>query len=208
MKIIPRALPGGQRRRLPWSDTARGLRVPLLSDGDLHEGYIEVPKRLVKAPEHSNAALEFNRLVGERLQRWIDWKAKKGWEIVGLPKVSGPHDPPVERTGMEAKTEDKWYWVRAKFRRTFPQFVLLDDFLEIRDQAKRYGVDLNAPKPASTPLPEPVDEITDSDPPHDPLKFAEERRQRLGLKRKDLLIGKVDEPLSLPGGAPDVERRK
>lgn len=201
--MIATSIDGDRRRRFPWRDGARGLRVPLLSSGDLQEGYIEVPERLVKAPRHSNAALEFDRYVGEKLQAWLDWKAKLGWEIVGLPNVSGPHDPPVERSGLKPQTKDKWYWVRARFRRTSPQFILLDDFLEIRDRAQRYGVDISAPKPPSTPLAKPVGEIVDSEPAHDPLKFAEERRRQLGLQRKDLLIGKLDEPLGI-----DEEPRK
>ena len=127
---------------------------------------------------------------------------------MGIPKVNGPYDPPVARAGLAPQTENKWYWVAAIFRRIDPQYVLLDDFLEIQDQANRYGVDLNAPKPAATPLSRSVDEIVDETPAHDPLVFAEERRRRLGLKRKDLLIGRLDEPLSLPGGmSPGCERR-
>ncbi len=195
------------RRSLPWSDTARGLRVPLVTDGDLHEGYIEVAGRLCHAPQHSNAAHEFDAFVGQRLQGWIEWKQKQGWEIIGTPKVRGPYDPPVQRTGMEGNPDIKWYWVSGTFRRLWPQYILLDDFLEINDQAQRYGVDLNAPKPASTPLAKPADDIIDASPAHNPLVFAEERRQRLGLKRRDLLLGPLDQPLdpNLPGGAPDVK---
>ena len=190
----PIPLPKDTRRRFPWAESARGLRVPLwtaTAEGDVHTGFLKVTKRLAEAQDGTDARHEFLTLLSRHIARWVEWKAKKGWKMEGRPRVRGPYAPPT--AGPDVEAEDAcWYWISARFTRIAPEFVLLDDFLHLHDQAKRYGVDLNQPKPFQTPLPPSKAEITPEDAPHDPMAFAAARRERLGIRR---------EPVQMPENA-------
>jgi hypothetical protein len=176
---------------------ATSLKVPLHTahpDGELLEGLIKVPPRLAHAEPDTNEKHEFDALIREGLKRWCDWREKRGWTLNSTPKIRGPFNPPTRTEKDEANPDEFWYFAIARFQRTGPAFIRLDDLLEIQDSAARYGIDLDADgKPWN-------DIAGDGDTGWgDPMKFAEERRQKLGIKRKDYLYG--------PLGAPKVDPR-
>lgn len=196
-------LPTGVRRHLPQGGMTRTTFVPLLSppDGDEFEAFIRVPMRLVKAKPFSNERHEFNKLVNAELKKWTEWRAKHGWILASKPKVRGPYNPPSPLTGAEPVDaeygEHRRYYVTARFKRDTPKWMPLDGMLWVHEQAERYGIDLSKPI-RDTGEDKGKDVIVDRTPTHDPMKFAEERRQRLGIKREDYLFE------NLPGGDPDV----
>ena len=157
--------------------------------GDLFEGRFKVPKRLVKTAPHTNQRTEFEALVRDNIQRWADWRAAKGWIMSGVPKVSGPYDPPTSNTGDEAPDDYAVYMVHARFKREEPLFVPLENAIAAVDKAEQYNLD-----PLEDRLPWNQDTKEDSGIVN-PLEFAEERRKRLGLKREDFLFGPLEEPL-------------
>lgn len=202
----------GTRRYVP--QPGGPVHVPLLTHsaaGDVHEGYIAVPVKHVGAPPHSNERMAFEKQIEDRVGKWLEWKAKKGLiqsTAMGTapcdhcgkrflnirPHVCGPYDPPSPGTKAEGDEDVKWYWVTARFQREWPVFISLNDFLYLNDEAERYGVPLG-PRLVSTPLLPTKAEITADEPAHNPMKFAEARRNTLGLRRKDLLLGPLSQPL-------------
>ena len=183
-------LPTGMRHRV------RSGMVPLLPGnerGDLHEGFIRVPLRLVKADVHSNERHEFDRLVAQSIATWADWKQKQGWFIQGTPRVRGPFDPPsASPTEIAADIRKygphKRYTVHARFTREYPKWIPRDADTWFQEQAMTFDVDLRNQSPESP------DEHVETAP-HNPMEYAEARRQSLGLKRSDFLIGDLSEPL-------------
>lgn len=197
-------LPTGSRRRLPLGGTTRTAFVdhwPADPAGDLMSGFVRVPIYLVGAKEHTKERHEFLKLIGENVKRWSEWKAKKGWFINSTPSVAGPFDPPTERTGGTpidaAYPEHKRYVVTARFKRETPEWLPIDGARWLRDQADLYAVDLrDSSELKDTEMNEGKDEIIDSNPDfHDPMKFAAERREWLGLKREDFLLDELSAPL-------------
>ena len=196
-------------------------RVPLWTveaDGQLFQGVIRVPTNLCNTPEHSNERLKFMALIRENLDRWIMWRAKRGWFIGERPRVSGPFDPPesdrkqakafharaeeVIGTSREGRAitehdyagEVKWYVAEARFTRHDPVYARLEDMLELRHLALKYEVDPDRDPLPYTDLPEGED-VIEVQGGEDPMVVAEERRQRLGLNRSDYLMGKIEDPL-------------
>lgn len=161
-------------------------------EGELVEGVIRIPSRLCHAKPDTNEKHEFDRLVTENIQRWADWRAKRGWFIASTPKVRGPFDPPTTTEKDEADPDEKWYFAIARFKRETPIYVPLDDLLHERDMAQRYGIDLEADRL-------PWNDDIEKDPQDsgwvNPMEYAEARRKALGLKREDFLLGPLDEPL-------------
>ena len=219
--MIPRLIPGVHggdvRRRVPKASQNR--KVPLWTvepEGQLFQGVIRVPLRLVQVPEHTNEALEFNKLIVDNLERWAEWRRRKGWMLAERPRVQGPFDPPEgdrigkfqERaekqigrsreatavTEFDYADEFKWYTCEARFTREEPVYARLEDMLELRHLALTYGVDPDRDPLPYTVLPEGKD-VIDVQGGLNPLVVAEERRQALGLKRADYLMGKLWEPL-------------
>lgn len=190
-------LPTGVRRHLPQGGMTRTTFVPLLSDpkGDEFEAFIRVPMRLVKSRPLTNERHEFNKLVNEHLKQWTEWKAKHGWTLASKPKVQGPYDPPTPLTGAEPVDmqfgEHKRYYVTARFKRDTPKWMPLDGMLWVHEQAQRYGIDLSKPI-HDTGEGKGKAVIVDTEGGHDPMQVAEERRQRLGIKREDYLLGEDD----------------
>ena len=188
MRSSPLSLPTGKRHRLPWRDTSRGLRVPLLTpepEGELHQGMIRVPNHLVGAQQHTNERHAFEKLLAENVERWLAWYKQRGWELNSRPKVKGPYNPPTPRPGMESgEGEVKWYFVKARFKRSSPLYIRLDDYLELDRLAKLHGISFDGDGAQAEPI---------GDGPHDPMEFAEARRQRLGIQRKDYLFGGQDD---------------
>lgn len=186
------------RRRVPYGRQAgkTSLKVPLQTahpDGELLEGVIKVPARLAHARPDTNEKHEFDLLIRSGLRRWTEWRAKRGWELNSRPLIRGPFDPPTRTERDEKDPDEFWYFAIARFKRTGPVYVRLEDVLEIQDTAARYGIDLDTDG-------KPWNEITgDADTGWgDPLKFAEERRQKLGIKRKDYLFGPPGRPRTDP----------
>ncbi len=194
--IIPTVTSGDDRRRFPWKEGSRSKRVPLWPDSDKGEeieGKIDVPLRLCLTPEHSNERHEFDKLIRENILRWVEWRRQRGWTICSQPKVRGPFDPPTSgnakakqfvaqaekhlgkgreiRVVVPEEDEIKWYMVRARFKREEPVYVRLSDYDYLDHLAEVYA----------------QDDVKDTGW-GDPLVIAEERRQRLGLKRKDYLF--------------------
>ena len=217
-RIAPMPMKGTQRRRQSFDPASKNMRVPLWTpevDGQEFDGVIRVPVRLCNTPEHTNDRLQFNGLIIANLQRWVEWRRLRGWIITDKPVVTGPFDPPeneragylnhaVKRIGKarEAEATDyqdypeeiKWYIAKARFKRDEPVYVRLEDHLFLRHLANLYDVDPDRDPPTVTDLPEPKDEI-EVQGGVNLMEVAEERRQMLGVKRKDYLMGKLWEPL-------------
>lgn len=169
--------------------------------GDLLQGFIRVPIRLVNAPEHSKEAQEFTALIDSSLKKWAEWRAKQGWKLTGEVTVEGPFNPPTESPGMDpidsSYDEHMRYVVTARFNRDSPLWMPIDAYLHVRDQADLYGIDLRTSDVKSygaAKAPAKVIDATDI-PAHDPMKYAAERREVLGLKREDYLLDEVQNPL-------------
>lgn len=190
-------LPTGTRRRLPQGGTTHTSYVdlwPAHRDGDLLQGFVRVPLALVGAKEHSKERAEFMKIIQANLKAWVEWKGKQGWRMTTTPQVAGPFDPPTERQGGSlidaAYPPHKRYVITARFTRDTPQWIPADAAKWINDQADMYGVDMrDSSELKDTGVNETADVILDDGtPPHDPMKYAEERRQMLGLKREDFII--------------------
>lgn len=218
-RLIPGTLPGDSRRRMPA--VSKNKRVPLWTpepEGQLFQGIIRVPVRLCNTPEHTNARLEFNNLVVQNLRRWTEWRQRRGWFISEKPRVTGPFDPPendrAKAKSHQARAEQvigrsgevnavveydhgeelKWYMAEARFTREEPVYGRLEDLLELRHMALAYGIDPDRDPGLTNDLPEAKDELS-FEGGLDPMVVAEERRQRLGLKRSDYLLGNLQDPL-------------
>ena len=119
--------------------------------------------------------------------------------MASKPKWQGPYDRPTSRAGMETDGERLRYFVTARFIRIHPFWLNSDAALYFNDQAMLYDVDIRQPAVPSTGEETGKALIIDDDPVFlDALKVAEERRQQLGLKRKDLLWGPLNEPITNP----------
>lgn len=185
--------PTGTRRRLPQGGATRTSYVdlwPADQRGDLFQGFVRVPERLVGTKEHTNERLEFLSLIDANLKRWVEWKSKQGWKLNGTPKVSGPYEPPTPDAKSapvdEAYGPHKRYVITARFTRETPLWIPLDGMLWIREQADMYGVDLFDSGIKDTGQ-RGVPHIEDDTPAHNPMEFAAERREALGLTREELL---------------------
>lgn len=189
-------LPAGVQHRNPDAMGRHGSMVPTYTatpKGDLHEGFIDLPKRLVKPFPLTNAWHEQQRTLEAAMSRWVEWKAKKGWRPVSKPKWQGPMDIPTATASDEMDGDRKRYWVSAMFVRTSPFWINTDAALWFRDQADLYAVDLMGNQTPWTPETVGKKVINDPNPVFiDGLKVAEERRHELGLERKDFLFGPLD----------------
>ena len=192
-------LPSGTHRRLPRGGNTHSEMIRLYTAdecGDVLEGLIRIPLRLIHAKPDTNEKLEFDALIRKSLERWTGWKAKQGWVLNSVPKVRGPFDPATEMSGALSPDQDvRWYFASAKFKREYPLWLPMDGYDWLWDKSTTYDIDLRAPRMPVHPLDRGKAMISDSGPAHDPLKFAEARRQELGLKRQDYLIGPLWEPL-------------
>lgn len=217
--LIPSPFQGDTRRRVPR--TSKNKRVPLWTvepDGQLFQGIIRVPVRLCHSQEHTNARHEFDNLISKNLARWVEWRRLRGWFISERPRVNGPYDPPesdrrransyqdhVEArigksreaqavTNFDYAEEFKWYIAEARFSREEPVYVRLEDMIFMRHLALTYGVDPDRDPEPNSYLPEAKD-LIEVEGGLDPMKVAEERRQSMGLQRKDYLFDEVSKPL-------------
>lgn len=209
------------RRHKPWKDGSLNSYVPVwtpLPEGQWIDGKIDVPNRLAFAPEHTNAALERAALIRANIERWVAWRAAKGWYINTAPTISGPTAPPVSGSAKQAQFDARaasvigrgqsvafkevlqeaddisWYMVRARFIRHDPLYISLEDVLEMRRLAAAYEVDITADFLPETTHAAPV-AYMEVDGGLDALAEAEKRRAAHGLNRADYLIGKLSDPL-------------
>ena len=217
--MIPGVLPAGERRRLP--KVSKNKRVPLWTvepEGQLFQGVIRMPLNLCNTPEHSNARLAFNKLIVANLDRWVEWRRRRGWFIAERPRITGPFEPPEnDRTKAKAHQlraeqvigrsreasaivefdyvgEVMWYMAEARFTREEPVYTRLEDMLFLRHLALTYGIDPDRDPGLETDFPVTKDELSFTGG-LNPMEVAEERRQSLGLKREDYLLGRLQDPL-------------
>lgn len=182
---------GDQRRRVSYVGQAgaTSLKVPLHSDpgGDMREGMFRVPRRMAHTAPDTNQRHEFEGKVRENFNRWCGWLEKRGWEYVaGTLQVNGPYDEPTFSPDDPSDEDVVQFRLLARFRRTSPLFVGLDDFTEIQRKKGIYGVGDN-PTPWSVVKGEDSGWVN-------PMEFAQKRREALGLQRGDYLLGPLDEP--------------
>lgn len=217
--LIPATFAGETRRRVP--KVSKNQKVPLWTvepEGQLFQGVIRVPVSLCHTAEHTNARHQFDNLIKANLARWVEWRRRRGWFLNEKPHVSGPFDPP-ESDRTRARTfqdraekvigkarqvnavtefdyaeEYKWYMAVARFTREEPVYVRLEDMLFMRHLALQHGVDPDRDPGVQNELPEGKD-VIEVEGGLDPMVVAEERRQSMGLKREDYLLGKLSDPL-------------
>ena len=198
MRTIPSTFSGDQRRRVAYRSQAGAcsLKVPIWHhnpEGEWVEGLVRVSASLAHAEPGTNEKHQFDRQVTEQLRAWSEWREKRGWKMVSKPQVRGPFDPP-SKTTKDNPTEDAvvWYFAIARFVRTAPMFVGLDDFLYQQEQMRIHGI-----TPEKDPLPWNDVSGTEDTGWMDPMKYAEERRQKLGVKRSDYIIPEAWSPEAL-----------
>lgn len=190
-------LPTGQVR-YTRSYTDFGTRpVELVTSdprGDVIEGHLNVPLRLVGTKPHTNERLEFEAFIASNIKKWVEWRMRLGWVMSSRPSVKGPGDP--FKDSPDAETPDwKVYIVRAYFKPTRTILAGFTDIEELERQARQFGVDLWAPKPTSSLEGQRTKAVIhDNRPFEDPMQIAEQRRAQYGMKRSDLLIGDLREP--------------
>ena len=189
IKSIPSTLPGDTRRRVAYRSQAGAcsLKVPLLTDnpeGEWLEGLVRVPASIAFAKKDTNERHQRDRIITEQLRAWEAWREKRGWKMVTAPKLSQPEKPPSS-TAKADPTEPDVMWIKAlaRFQRTSPLWVGLDDFLQQQAIAKLHGI-----VPDKDPLP--WNDVSGSEDTGwvNPLEMAEARRQKLGVKRSDYVI--------------------
>lgn len=204
LRLTPTLAPESNRHKRPWSDNSRTVKVPLWTaspSGEYREGKFNIPHVLANAEDHTPEALRRDSFIQEKLASWVDWLSKRGWELNGevelwFQEPLGNDEAATKRhfdrvrkvLGREGSVEEvrsfttpdyQWCCVRAQFKRSTPIYVPLEDVLELNRMNEIYSKD--AP-------PEDTGWVN-------PLEYAEQRRQRLGIKRKDYLLGKLSEPL-------------
>ena len=179
-------LPSGTRRDTPNSHS-KTVRLTSPAEGEEHIGYFRVPADAVTFKEHSNDVLRYDRVVVEKIKDWIKWKDGLELKMVSKPVVYIPTDSPAETEGAEPVDDgDMRVYVRATFRRKTPLFMSLDLFLERKDEFARYGESIEGKVLAENPMPAVLKHMI-ADEHRNPMQLAEQRRQKLGLRR-ELLI--------------------
>lgn len=201
---------GTQNRYVPlWTPTHEGQWV---------DGKIDVPLRLANALPHTNEHHALNNLIRANIERWVAWRAQRGWFINSNPQIVERRTPPISSTTRQAEfdaratsvlgagreitfstvdaepTDFLWFMVRARFIRRDPIMVSLEDVLEMRRLAHAYEVDVDADFLPENILPPSVS-VIDVDGGEDPMVVAENRRRAHGLHRADYIIGKLSDPL-------------
>lgn len=191
-------IPGGARRYVHSAGELGGIRVPVVTPdlrGDVIEGHIRVPVGLVGAVRFTKRHAQLTAFIAAQVKRWVEWREHKGWELNSTPKVSGPFPAPV--SDQDAETPDwKLYVAKAVFKPRLVLSVSLDEGHELQRVADLHGIDTSKPKPTDSGEGKGRDVIVDRSPNVDPLVVAEERRQAMGVKRSDYLIGPLDRPMS------------
>ena len=166
-----------------WGGRNRTTHVPLLSSGEMHQGFFRVPETFAVVGEHTNLAHQVRQFTIQKVRDWVEFKSRSGYRLIGKPVVTDPLLSPTTSDGVSVDSGDEMrVWVRAKFVREMPMKMPLDLFLHKRDEAKRYGVDLEQSL-LETPIPRPRETLI-ADSVADPMVEAESRRQQLGVRRE------------------------
>ena len=200
MREAIRLLPRGEVRRRPWRSGSRQMFVPLEPvdrRGDERIGTFTMPAKYAVALPHSNEALTRDRLAREKVDVWVRWRAHEGDYVKGDVDVTGPFPLPTPNADTQADPTVVEFRTRAFFVRDDPVRVPLDTFLDRQDSARRHGVSLDTSTVVDSHAGQvPVAHITPTGPSHNPLQIAKARRDRLGLRHSDLVIGDYSRPLS------------
>lgn len=181
-------MPTDTRRRVAYRSQAGAcsLKVPIWHhnpEGEWIEGRITVSARLAHAEPNSNQAHERDNEFRKQLRAWAEYREKRGWTMVSRPKIRGPVTPPTATTRAHPNEDVIYYFALARFTRSEPMFVGLDDFLYQQDLMKLHGI-----APEKDPLPWNDVRGGGSEEWVEPLVVAEERRRKLGVKRSDYVI--------------------
>lgn len=152
----------GTRRNHRASD-GKATYVPLWTveaHGDWQLGELPIPVWLLEGGEHENRRLKLEGYIREKVLPWLEWKAKNGWEATTEPFIDmNSLRDGSSAFGAMADPEIKYVDIRCRFKRTYPLYISLSDFLQVRDDAQRYGVDLSLPKLPYNVLPKPKKNI-------------------------------------------------
>ena len=150
-------------------------------------GFIRVPKDAIHFKPHSNEILRYDKIVTQKIQFWTQYKAAMGWLRISNPTIFAPVPSPTENPDADPEDgDDLRVYVKAQFVRAVPLYGSNDDLHELRESAKRYGVDPDGPLKAENDLPEPVPNLI-ADANRKPMVEAQKRRDELGLRRKLIL---------------------
>ena len=172
------------QRFVPYKQAgACSLKVPLVSVPEWKEGRFTIPKRLANVEPHSNDSMEFLRLVRENFDRWVEWRSQGGWDYIeGTLTKTTPYPTPTRSTGDESDEETMTVSLFAQFKSRNLLYYPLDDFLENERLKKAYGI--KEEKVAKS-----WNDVKGEDSGWvDPLKEAQESRERQGLKLEDYRI--------------------
>lgn len=180
-------LPAGMQHRIPRDSTAGIIPLyPARGIGDERQGLIRVPDELTHSKPHSEQRRQFTKLIDQNLTTWCAWLEKKGWVLNSRPKVSGPFDPPSETERVKPVDEGmKHYFATAYFTRAYPLYMPYDAAAWYRDEAWKYGEESNAPASVDSEDSHRTVKTILNPERVDPMKFAAERRERLGIRPDD-----------------------
>ena len=179
-----------QQRFVPYSGQAGAcsLKVPLEvhPNGQMFEGRFQIPARLGATEPHTNDHLEFIRLCKENYDRWVEWRAQKGWYVVeGSLMRTEPYPNPTPNSWTEGDPETMTVSLFARFKRNSYLYIGLDDQLEIERMYALYGLE----KPSDAL---PYNDVTGSEDTGwvNPVEHALKRKERLGIKPEEHIIEK------------------
>ncbi len=173
--------------------------------GEWREARLQVPKKWALAEPHTNDFLMGEKYVQSFIPRYVEWLSEKGydiipgtWERVSMEEVPLGHDVGVEADFGSVQAHDEMVLFIWNFRTKLnkPMFIKLSDRIAIEDDAKTFQVDLDAEnKPWNTiPADSGTKDHIEVEGGEDPLEMAEARRQELGLKREDFVVGDLGDP--------------
>lgn len=150
-------------QRLHRLSDGHATYVPLWTatpEGDWQIGELPIPIWLLEGGEHSNRSLKLQAYLTEKLGKWLEWKLANGWIATSEP-LFNIGDMRMQSTahGQESDPELRFVDVQCRFKRAYPLYMGLSDFLQVKDDAERYGVDLSKPKQAGNRLPKPKKHI-------------------------------------------------
>lgn len=194
-------LPTGVRHRNPDAAGRRSSTIPLMPAdvrGDLKEGFIDLPKKYDRLVPHTNEFLARGKSFVEAFTRWCELMQKpKGWDWNKSikPRWRGPYPLPTATAKDEVDSDKSRWYVTAYFTRSSPFWIPMEAYDWLWEQSTTFDVNLRDSAKPWLDLGRGKAVIEDNTPFVNPLEVAEARRQELGLKRKDFLIGPIEEPL-------------
>lgn len=208
LRETPGTVSENNRHRRPWKDGSRTPLVELVDPdrGTLMMCRIKVPSKYARKAADTNEGLVKARIINEGLRKWELMRQAKGDTMISPPQLKEITSPIGASPDTPVDDSFVYYWFTAFFRSLFAKYAKLDDVLEINRLADVHDVDLKKawrPWAGSSR----AKKNPDSDW-LDPLKYAEERRQKKGIRRKDYLLdndGDLSKPLRHVN-SPEVEK--